>query len=253
MTSQTPVLDSELERFQRDLLAAAARTPARRFSVPRSQRLVLAVVIVFVLAVPAALGAFGSLFSNDRPQLSPPPGYSVPQVVGSGTEIASGTVSGGAWHAYAVRCGSGAAARASIVVVTPNGSRNSAACGAIPPGGPRAVPTFAPSLLYDGDAQTTWIFESVPSRVARVTLNLVGHAKSGPVTLPGAGPSHHELTPIENPEAQRDIGLDVKFVVLAVAGEQEIEAADAFDAAGQLISHCDENTHCEDVNPGASG
>jgi hypothetical protein len=206
-----------------------------------------------MVAVPTALGGFGSVFTNDRPQLPPPPGYSVPQVVGSGIEIASGAVGGGAWRAYVVRCGSGAAARASIVIVTPNGSRNSAACGAIPPEGPRAMPSFAPSSLYDGEAQTTWIFESVPSRVARVTLDLVGHEKSGPVTLPGAGPSHHELTPIENAVAQRDIGLDVKFVVLAVAGEQDIEGADAFDAAGQLISHCDENTHCEDVSPGASG
>jgi hypothetical protein len=187
---------------------------------PLSRRLALAVTLAFVVAVPAALGTFDSVFSSDRPHLQPPPGFTTPAVVGPATEIASGHIGAGTWHALVVRCGTGPGARASIVVVTPNGSRNSAACGAVPPGGPRPVPAFAPSTMYEGDSQTTYIYAAVAATVTQVSLDLDGRAR-----LPGAGPSHHDIVPIDSPAARAALGLNVRFVVIAMPGDQRVVKA----------------------------
>lgn len=226
----TPMLDAELARFGDDLVAAAA-TPALRRR--RARRLTIAVAVGLALLVPGAIAAVDSLFlTADRPMIEPPPGFTVPKVVGPAVRIASGDLRAGTWSAYAVRCGG----RASIVVVSPNGSRTSAACGAVPPGGRRPAPVFAPSTFYDGDVQTTFIYAAVPFSVARVRLDLAGHAQSGTVRLPGAGPSRHELVPTSIPDAVSKLRLNVKFVVLAVPGEQDVKQAVALDAQGKVLA-----------------
>jgi hypothetical protein len=213
----TPLLDMDLDRFGRDLLTAAA--PAARPA--RKRRLAVAVAIALLLLVPGAIAAVDRLFlAADHPMIEPPPGYTVPKVVDPGVVVASGNVSTGPWTAYAVGCGE----RVSVVIVTRTG-RNSAACGAVRPGAPTKAAVFAPSTMYDGIAQTTWIYAAVPATVNRVTLDLSGRARDGQIVLPGAGPSHHVLAPISAPEAAKALGRDVKFVVLAVPGDQRVEAA----------------------------
>ena len=226
----TPMLDIELARFGDDLMAAAA-TPAPRRG--RARRLTIAAAVGLALLVPGAIAAVDSLFlTADRPMIEPPPGYTVPKVAGPAVPVASGDLPAGAWHAYAVRCGT----HASIVVVSPNGSRTSAACGAVPPGGQRPAPLFAPSTFYDGDVQTTFIYAAVPYSVARVRLDLAGHARSGSIRLPGAGRSRHELVPISVPEAVSKLRLNVNFVVLALPGEQDVKQAVALDAHGKVLA-----------------
>jgi hypothetical protein len=214
---RTPLLDRDLDRFGRDLLAAAA--PAARPA--RTRRLVAAVAVALLLLVPGAVATVDRLFlSADRPMLEPPTGYTVPKVTDPGVVVASGKVATGPWTAYAVGCGG----RVSVVIVTRTG-RNSAACGAVRPGAPAKPEVFVPSTMYDGVAQTTWIYAAVPATVTLVTLDLRGRARDGQIKLPGAGPSHHVLTPIASPQASRALGRDVKFVVLALPGDQRVKAA----------------------------
>lgn len=241
MSAETPRLDAELERFGQDLLASAAAAPKRQ--LPR-RRLVVAVALAVLLLVPGAIAAVRELFINDdRPMLEPPPGYTVPAVSGAPVEVASGDTKLGPWHAYAVRCGSGV----SIVVVQPDGTRNSAACGAVPAGGGRPAPAaFAPGTSYDGLSQTTWIYAAVPATVAAISLDLSGRDKDGSITLPGGGPSHHEIEPRSVPRAAATLERDVKFVVLAVPGDQRVTAATARDSSGRVVSRCD-GTSCENT------
>jgi hypothetical protein len=179
--------------------------------------------------------------NDDRPMLEPPPGFTVPRVSGAPAEVASGTTKSGLWRAYAVHCGSGV----SVVIVMPDGTRTSAACGAVPTNHARPAPAaFAPGTAYDGLSQTTWIYATVPSEVAAISLDLDGRAEDGSMKLPGAGPSHHDVSPRAVPGAAGSLGLDVKFVVLALAGDQRVVDATATDAHGRVLSRCD-NSHCE--------
>jgi hypothetical protein len=67
------------------------------------------------------------------------------------------------------------------------------------------------------------------------------------VRLPGAGPSHLELTPQGVPAADEALRMTVVFVVAAVPGEQDVKAAEALDAQGHVITRCGSTGGCEDV------
>jgi hypothetical protein len=131
-----------------------------------------------------------------------------------------------------------------VVIGLPDGSRTSAACGAVRAAGARAPAAFAPSTTYDGATQTTFIYAAVPPTVARVSLDLNGRGRDGGITLPGAGPSHIDTVPTRVPAATKALGADTGFVVVAVPGDQRIQSSQAFDASGRVLSHCDDNGGC---------
>jgi hypothetical protein len=219
----TPLLDAELERFGRDLAAGATPVPARR----GVRRLSVAVAVAVLLLVPGAIAGVDALFlTDDRPHLEPPPGYTVPKVTGPAVPVTAGELPAGSWAAYAVRCGE----RASVVVVSPTGSRTSAACGAVPPGGEWRTPPFVPSTFYDGEIQTTFIYAAVPASVARVRIELPGGVRETATTAV--------------PDAAKTLGLDVRFVVLAVPGNAHVREAIAFVRLGHVLSRCDDDGHC---------
>lgn len=235
----TPMLNEELARFGRDLQRAGHRR-ARRVSRP----LVIALAVLAVTVPAAVSGVVGLLPGDgDHAQLTPAPGYVTPHAIGTGIEVASGDVSTGRWIAYAVACGG----RAGVIVRLPDGSGNGAGCGAVRPGSLRAAPSFAPSTLYDGTTQTTFIYAATPPTVARVRLDLVGRAQDGPIKLPGAGPGHLELTPQNVPAADKALRMTVGFVVAAVPGEQSVKAAEALDNGGRVITRCGRAGACEDT------
>jgi hypothetical protein len=238
----TPILNEELARFGRDLQRAGHRR-TRRCSRP----LIIAFATL-AIAVPAAVGGVVGLLpgDGDHAQLTPPPGYVAPRAIGTGVEVASGEVSTGRWIAYAVACGG----RAGVVIRLPDGSGNGAGCGAVRPGSHPAAPNFAPATLYDGTAQTTFIYAATAPSVARVRLDLVGRAQDGPLRLPGAGPSHVELTPQRITAADQALRMTIGFVVVAVPGEQNVKAAEALAADGRVITRCEPTGACEDVTGG---
>jgi hypothetical protein len=236
----TPILNAEMARFGRELQRAQARRP-RSLSRP----LIIAFAAL-AITVPAAGGVALRLLPGDgeHAQLTPPRGYVASRAVGTGVEVASGEVSSGHWIAYAVACGG----RAGVVVRLPDGSGNGAGCGAVRPGSHPAGPSFAPSTLYDGATQTTFIYAATSPAVARVRLDLAGRAEDGPMRLPGAGPSHLELTPRSVPAADQALRMTVGFVVAAVPGEQDVKAAEAIEAQGRVITRCGSTGGCEDVH-----
>jgi hypothetical protein len=238
----TPMLNEDLARFGCDLQRAGRR---RTRGVSRPLIIALSTLAV---AVPVALGGVAGLLpgAGDHARITPPPGYVAPRAVGTGVEVASGQVSTGRWIAYAVACGG----RAGVVVRLPDGSGNGGGCGAVRPGSPPAAPSFAPSTLYDGSTQTTFIYAVTPPAVARVRLKLVGRAHDGPLRLPGAGPSQVEPRPESVPAADRALRMTVGFVVAAVPGEQSVEAAEALAVDGHVITRCGPSGACEDVAGG---
>lgn len=234
----TPVLNEEMARFGRELQAARGRR--RRLTRP----LIIAFAALAIV-VPTAIGGAVVLLpgDGDHAQLQPPPGFTAPRAVGTGVEVASGDVSTGRWVAYAVSCGG----RAGVIIRLPDGSGNGAGCGAVRPGAPRTAPSFAPGTLYDGATQTTFIYAAAAPGVARVRLELVGRAHDGPVELPNAGSSHLEVTPRRISAADQALRTTASFVVVAVPGEQSVEAAEALDVAGRTITRCVSTGGCKDV------
>lgn len=238
MSLQTPRLDAELERFGQQLLEAAeteTAAPSRRRRP--SRRLTLTLTLALLLLVPATIASVDRFFlADDRPMREPPPGFTVPRVQGPVVDVTAGqTADGGAWRAYGVRCGT----RVSVVIVMPDGTRTSAACGAVRRGQRRAAaPAFAPATTYDGVSQTTFIYAAVPPTVAQVHVELSGRAQDGPIKLPGAGRSQLRLAPLAVADARAKLRRNVRFIVVVRPGDQRVLRATARDAAGRVLSRC---------------
>jgi hypothetical protein len=199
----TPVLNAEMFRFG-DALEHVQR-PVRM----RARRGLAVALAALAIGVPGAIAGGRALLigDGDQAQIQPPPGYIAPRAIGTGVVVASGRLDAGPWVAYAVACGG----RAGVVIVTPDGSRNGAACGGIRPGAQRKVRAFAPSTLYDGQTRTTFIYATVPSKVNGVAVDL--------------GDRVLELSSTVVPEANRALKMDVRFIVAAVPGEKSVRRA----------------------------